>query len=250
MKKWMKRIALLMVICLVITPIEGVNAKSTTYKELSSPYNTWTNGTYNISIKENKLCRQTKKSGKTVTLAKWSLKGDDSLKISTIYNNKAYVLKRSDSGASIPVLYSVDLKTKKKKKVANRCEPVLCKGKYIYANPATVTDVSCDIVDLYKITKTGIKKVKRIGKNVFGTEAKNNKIYYASYPDRSMKKMTMYSCKVNGTGKKKLFTLKGTGQYCQVLPCKITSKYITATNGSNLYKYTFKTKKLKKISAS
>ena len=93
------------------------------------------------------------------------------------------------------------------------------------------------------------KKVKTLGKFIFGTTVSGNKVYYASYPDSSQKKMTVYRCNLDGSNRKKLFDLEGKGDFCQVLISDVNSKTITAfVSGDEpgQYVYTIKTGKLKK----
>ena len=107
-------------------------------------------------------------------------------------------------------------------------------------------------VYIWKIQNNSLKKVKTLGKYIFGTTAVKNKIYYASYPSypkNGQKKMVVYRCNADGSHRKKLFTLTGKGKYCQVLISDVNEKTITAAisgDNSGQYTYTIKTGKLKK----
>ncbi len=182
-------------------------------------------------------------------LASWKM--DTSyqyLNIVTIYNNNVYVALYVDGGKS--TLYSVNIKSKKKRKVVQNCYAFAAKGKYLYGNPYKVSDTGAYPVQVWKISGNSIKKGKKIGKYIFGTTVVKNKLYYASYPNSKQKKMTVYRCNLDGTHRKELFTIKGKGKYCQVLLSKVTKKTITATvsgtGKAKQYEYNIKTRKLKR----
>lgn len=120
---------------------------------------------------------------------------------------------------------------------------------YITGDTEKPMDTGAYPVYVWKIPGNSVKKVKTLGKFIFGTTVVNNKVYYASYPDRSQKKMTVYSCNLNGSSRKKLFRLEGRGDFCQVLISDVTEETITAYVSGDKpgnYVYTIKTGKLKK----
>lgn len=151
-----------------------------------------------------------------------------------------------------PILYSVNIKTKKKTKLSGKCNAVAGNGNYIYGNKIKVTDTGAYPVYIWKIKNNSLKKVKTLGEYILGTTVVKSKVYYASYPSypkNGQKKMIVYRCNLDGSHRKKLFTLKGRGQYCQVLISDVNEKTITAAvlgNESEQYTYTIKTGKLKK----
>ena len=183
-------------------------------------------------------------------IASWKLKEDVYLKITHAYKNNIYVCYSAMREKSI--VYSVNIKTKKKTKLWDKCDAVTGSGKYIYGNKIKVTDTGAYPVYIWKIQNNSLKKVKTLGKYIFGTTAVKHKIYYASYPSypkNGQKKMVVYRCNADGSHRKKLFTLTGKGKYCQVLISDVNEKTITAAisgDNSGQYTYTIKTGKLKK----
>ncbi len=180
----------------------------------------------------------------------WKLKEDGFLKIIHAYKNNIYV--RYSEMSEKPILYSVNIQSKKKTKLSGKCNAVAGNREYIYGNKIKVTDTGAYPVYIWKIHNNSLKKVKTLGKYIFGTTAVKNKVYYASYPSypkNGQKKMVVYRCDLDGSHRKKLFTLKGKGQYCQVLISDVDEKTITANVGGDepgKYTYTIKTGKLKK----
>lgn len=240
---------LLIGIALLCLMGEKNNAKAATWKD-DNGY--WTKGNKIIYILDNTLYEspfEPHSMGVQHKLASWKMdKSCESLKIITIRNNNAYVVYYSDLGKS--TLYSVNIKNKKKQKVVGKCYAFAVKGKYIYGNPYKVSDTGAYPVRIWKIANNSVKQVKTIGKHIFGTTIVKNKVYYASYPNNKQKKMTVYHCNLDGTHRKKLFTLKTKEKYGQVLLSTVTQKTIKATvSGSSpvkWYEYNIKTGKLKK----
>ena len=62
-----------------------------------------------------------------------------------------------------------------------------------------------------------------------------------------MEKVILYRCNPDGSGRKKLGTFTRSGQSGEVMVSKITSKYCYVYKDQRAYKYTYKTKKLKKV---
>lgn len=182
-------------------------------------------------------------------VAGWKLKDGEYLKIVNGYKNKIYI-NHIDELNGKSILYSVNVTTKKKTKEVSNCCITTSKGKFMYGDKSKATDSGAYPLYIWKITGNSIKKLKTMGKYTFGTTVVKNKVYYASYPDSSQKKMTVYCCNLDGSNSKKLFTFKGKGSYCQVLISDVNEKTITVyVSGENPaeYVYTIKTGNLKKI---
>lgn len=225
-----------------------MDAKTATWKNDGGQ---WTKGNRVIYILGNYLYEspfEPHSMGVQYKLASWKMDTSfETLKIATIYNNTVYVALYSEAGKL--ALYSVNIKSKKKQKIVKNCYPFASKEKYIYGNPFNVSDSGAYPVRIWKVTKNSVKQLKTIGKHIFGTTVVNNKVYYASYPNQKQKKMTVYCCNLDGSHRKKLFTLKGKGKYCQVLISNVNKKTITATvSGDTVstYVYTIETGELKK----
>lgn len=181
-------------------------------------------------------------------ITSWKKGDDEYFKIVNGYGNNLYV-NRIDGDGGYSMLYCVNIKTHKNTKVSDNCYIAASSGKYMYGDTEKPMDTGAYPAYVWKASGNSIKKVKTLGKHIFGTTVVNNKVYYASYPDSSQKNMTVYSCNVNGSGRKKLFQLKGQGDFCQVLISNVTAETITAyVSGDKpgTYVYTIKTGKLKK----
>ena len=188
-------------------------------------------------------------TGDRSKVASWKLKDGQFLKIVHAYGNKIYV-NRKDEMSGKCVLYSVDIKSKKKITASNHCSVEAACGKYLYGETSMVFDTGAYPVNIWKINGSSVKKVKTIGKYIFGTTVVKNKVYYASYPNKKQNDMTVYRCNLNGSHRKKLFRLKGKGKFCQVLISEVNEKKIIAYvrgNTTKRYEYTIKTGKLKKL---
>lgn len=247
MKRQLAKSILIMSIVLLCVMAEKNDAKAATWKNNSGQ---WINDDKCIYITGNTLYISPfapHSMGIKDELANWKMDTEyESLKIVTIYNDTVYVVLYHDTGKS--TLYSVNIKSKQKRKAVRNCYAFAAKGKYIYGNPCKVSDTGAYTVRIWKIKNNSVKRVKTIGKNIFGTTAVKKKLYYASYPNKYQKKMTVYRCNLDGSHRKKLFTIKGKGKYCQVLMTDANKKTITAiVSGDNpkTYVYTIKSKTLK-----
>lgn len=152
--------------------------------------------------------------------------------------------------------YVYNISKKKVTKKIKDCNIVMVKGKYAISEPAYRTDVSGSPIFLYKFTSSGLKKIKKLSDYGWANGFVGNKFYYTNYPIKSedydyylMTTAELYRCNLNGTGKKKIATLKTKNEYDQLIVQKVTSKYCVYWCSSGTYKYTYKTKKTKKISS-
>lgn len=181
---------------------------------------------------------------------------DDSWYVTYAYKNIVFITHnqfdkwRSDT-------YAYNMKTKKLKKAKGTCHIVASNGgKYVVGENTYRTDVGPTKLTLYKVNGKGeMKKVKTLAKHGFGAAIVGKYIYFGSGNDR-MSKMKVYRCKLNGKSKKKLGgTWKGPklpwGGRGMVLPQSFTkTNCIVSFSGSETknYLYTYKTKKLKRLS--
>ncbi len=170
------------------------------------------------------------------------------LQIVTAKKNKVYVQLTSEADKS--VLYSVDLNTLKKKLVSKKFVLRESTAKFFYVSTRNVTDTSSVPIYVWKFKGTSFKKGKCLGKYIFGIKAIGKYIYYGKYKSSSQKKVTVYRADLDGSHAKKLFTVKGKGQYCQTIITGINKKQImvstSVTGKSLIYMYNIKTKKIKK----
>lgn len=124
-----------------------------------------------------------------------------------IYLNKAKDISGWD-------LYVYDMTQNTFRRLKKDCYIQNAQGKYLLTVPYTPTDISPYPTYVYEITGNGIKKLKALGKNTAGAQFMDGRIYYASYPNigkadcSGMNVMKVYSCKLDGSGKKLVFTRK------------------------------------------
>lgn len=234
----------------IFVPARTAEAKSTAYHQKGS--NKWTNGKNTFYLKGSTLYKKT--GGKKVAVLAQFAVTDAAIyyaryDLVTVYGNYAFVQTTvNDYDATV---YSVNVKTGKKQKEA-KIAAMSIGGKYMCAYRYNPTDAGAYPLYLYKIRNNKLKKIKMLGKHVFYPQVYNGRLYYASYSDSYMKKMTVYSCKVDGTAKKKLFSLKANGEYGTVYIGEVKGGKVNATvnepDCSKRYQYSIKTKKLKKVS--
>ena len=126
----------------------------------------------------------------------------------------------------------------------NRCAGT---SDYVYANNCKPSDTGAYAVSVWKVNKNSIRKVKTLGKYIFGTTIYGKYAYYGKYNSISQKTVAVYRCNLNGSHAKKLFTVKATDKYAQSLMTGVENNKITVyttQNGKNvLYIYNIKTKK-------
>lgn len=230
----------------VLGPVQTVEAKSVAYQKKG---NKWVNGKNTIYMKGKTLYKATQ-SKKAAVLAKFLNKDPDAYcNLLTVYGDYAFVEFITDINSS--TIYSVNIKTGAKQKNVKKAA-VAVSGKYIWTCPLQPTDVSSYRTYIYEIKGSKLKKIKKVGKYISGPQVYENRIYYASYTDSPMKKMTVYSCKANGTSKKKLFSLKAKGEEGMVHIGEIKKgkidAYVYSDDRLKQYQYTIKSKKIKIVS--
>ena len=211
-------------------------------------YDSWTDGSKILNISYDGYLQQiTCKTGISKKLKKlpgYQQAGEgDSWSISAIYGKRVY-LTRGSFNKWKQWTYLYKLNSGSFKKVKSNCAIRTSGGKYMVGEKQYHTDVSAVQQDLYKSTKSGLKKIKRLAKWGLNTQIVGKKIYYISYTDKSMRKGTLYRCNLNGSKRKKLGTFTITQQYGQLIAREFTSKYCTIYKDGQSYRYTYKTKSL------
>lgn len=184
--------------------------------------------------------------GKWTKLKKLSASGDAYWRVTAAYKKNVYLTKSSFEKWKLWT-YTYNTKTKKFKKVKTNCDIVEFKGKYAYAMHDYKSDVSGNRLDVYKLTSSGVKHVRKLTKYGFYVKAYGKKIYYTVAKDSGMHKNALYKATLSGKSKKKLFSRTSADTYGQVIITDITSKNCKVIRDSAHYLYTYKTKKMKKI---
>lgn len=221
--------------------------KSSGYKATPLEYNSYTNGKQAYYISKSTLCKYTFSNKKAIKLKKMPVKKDYYFYLSEVYGNQIFITKGSFDEWTYWT-YRYNTKTKNLKNIKKNCTIVNRQGKYVVAENSYRSDVSPTPVTLYKITSSGLKKIKKLTERGFNSVFVDGKLYYTEYTDVYMTKVTLYRCNSNGKGKKALGTFASSSEYGQVLIQEITSKKCTVyIIDEGLYEYTYSTKKLKKI---
>ena len=147
-------------------------------------------------------------------------------------------------------VYTYNVSTKKLTKAASKCFIDYNRSQYFLGwNGQMDGDPPAGTYSLYKIASSGkITKIKSLGKRVTIANFIGKKSYYCSISKVSStkSKVSIYSCNLDGSGKKTIgsFTIKGSRDDIWVY--KLTSKYCEGdVSDETLFKYTYKTKKLK-----
>ncbi len=243
---------LMMAILLALVPqIQPATAASSI--KWTEKNNLWTNNhdSYTYSVDGNTLIR-TSDAGKeilvTVKLEEWEY-----LNIVTCIGSYIYLCRDACDSMGTDALVVVKYNTWKKK-IFKHCAPYRTEGKYMVASKWSPSDVSATISYLWKLNGFKTKKIKKLKGYGFSALFYKDKLYYPAYTSSGMNKVTVYRYTKSGKSPKKLFTVKTTEKYGQIIvdlnqiPRKNT--IIANMHGKNAkynYQYNLKTKKLKKV---
>lgn len=196
---------------------------------------------YSPSGKEY-LCRYRFSSRKETKVKKLPKKSD--WWIRTIYGGKVYLLGRNlENGEEVTCVYDINKKTLSSLKnfaIEGRS------GKYVISlgDMRDGTAIHSTLT-LWKITASGLKKVKILDKNVGLAEFSGNKLYYQVYKDGSGREVLLYRCNVDGTNKKKLAAFKVSGKEGSADIMSVGPDACVVYLDGRHWKYTYATKKLK-----
>jgi hypothetical protein len=188
------------------------------------------------------------KTGKNKKLKKMKEDGDAVYTIGGVYKNYIYVNKSSFDRWRLWT-YTYNIKTGEYRKIATDCSVSDISGGYVVGCNEYRSDVSPYKITLYKIKSDGsFKKVKVISKYGYQGDFVNGKLYYLIYPQNSLKETTLYRANEDGSSAKKIVTFKSNNKYGEVMVYDITAKNCYVYKDGTTYLYTYKTKKLKKVS--
>jgi hypothetical protein len=222
------------------------------YQETPMVYGAFGNGKIAYYCRNNVLYSYTYGSGKETKLYKLKASGDDGFWVSAVYGNQVFLSKSSFDQWRFWT-YRYNIKTGKVKKLRNDCNITAQSGAYAISMDEYRTDVSPYPLTVYKMTKTGLKKVKTLTNYGRSEQFYNGILYYTVYPKGTMKKATLYSYNPKNGKKKKIATFKADVEdkygYGEVYVLKATDKYCEVyqvATGTN-YRYTYATKKMTKI---
>ena len=120
----------------------------------------------------------------------------DALFITNTYGNQIFLV-RNSWGSWKDDTFSYNIKSGKVKKLfRGYIENV--DGKYVVVYKDFGSDVHTSRYDIYKTTKNGVKKVKRLAKNGLFFGEFNGKLYYAEYTNNAFEKGVLCRCDVDG----------------------------------------------------
>lgn len=221
--------------------------KNSGYKATPIAYNAFSNGKQAYYVEDNTLYKYVFSTKKETKLKSLPLKDDSYWSLNTIYGSKLYLTKSSIEAWTL-MTYTYNVNSGKLKKLKNNCSIIDRYGKYVITQGELRTDVSPFKVTLWKITSSGLKKIKVLTKNGQFAQFVDGKLYYTKYSDDTMGKVSLYRCNAGGSNKKLMASFETESEYDIVLIQAVTSKYCIVWMSDSTYKYTFKTGKLKKIS--
>lgn len=247
-KKHCRFTTLLLLGLVLVLTLGCVSAEAAPNWKLSD-YRMITDGDDEYLVGGNTLYKRSK--GRETELAKWNLSGKDYLAIISGYKNYIYI---SAIYMKIPItedLYAVNYKTGKKVKVLSSFRPREAYGQYIYGYISDGHDSSRMPVYIWKASGTKVKKVRKLCDYSAGAlPVVNKKIYFGTNPGGNNSVLYVYRSNLNGTGRKKLFTLKSDGGSLSLE--KVEKNIITVTEHINQsevkHEYNMKTGKLSKVS--
>lgn len=230
---------------------------SESYKKLPFQYRTslYSNGKQVFYTKGAYLMKYIFSSGKAKKVKKLPKNhSDTSFYVSTMYGNLLYLTRSSFDGWEYRT-FSYNISTKKlKDEFVGTITTV--EDRYAYVDLEFRTDVSPTSYMIYRLSKNGIKKLRKLSSSCNSPVIVSGKLYYMEYPDKKkegnityylMSKGIFYRCGLDGKGKKKLGTFQSKSEYGEIFVSDITSKNCVVMIDSKQYKYTYKTKKLKAI---
>lgn len=222
--------------------------KGETYKKTPIvSYGSMGNDTHAYYVRNKTLYKYTYASQKEALLKKLPVSGDENINISTVYKNQIFLTKDSYQKGKLWT-YCYNTNTKALKKVKNNCKINAHYKAYVIGQNDFRTDIDPYPMTLYKITSSGLSKVKTLTSYGRSGTFAGNKVYYTAYPKKhSMKETTLYRCSLNGKNKKKIASFKASGTNGRVTIGEITSKNCKVVINDKQYLYTYSTKKLKKL---
>lgn len=226
--------------------IQISDRKNDGYRNTPLGYGSFGNGLQAYYVDKNVLYRYIYATRESVRLRKLTVSGDEGFHISAVYGNQVFLTKSSFDQWKYWT-YSYNIKTGKVKQVMSNCCITGRLGKFVVAQNAYRTDVGPYPVTIYKITAQGLSKVKKLASYGRSEVFVGKKLYYAAYDKGSMKKAVLYRCNKNGTGRKKVAVFTNSSEFGEILLGNITDRSCIVYQSGVQYRYTYATKKMKRI---
>lgn len=228
-------------------PVYISKKKNSGYKKTPiQRFYSYSNGKRAYYIRDNVLYYYTFSSQKEHKAQQ--LPTQEYFRFSIVYGNRLFMTAESDINDIFKCrTYSYNVKTKKFKLVKDNCELYSRKGKYALGTTQYTSDVSPRPLVLYKITSSGVTKIKKLTSRALGGTIMNGRVYYFEYSGLLMRKGTIYHCNLDGSDRKKIATITTPEKDECVYVSGYTRKKCTVSTINHEYEYTYSTKKLKKI---
>ncbi len=217
------------------------NAHAAAFKETRS--GVWSDGTYTYYVKGSKLYQRVK--GKSTVLESF---GTEAAVINVASGN-IYIQRNSEAGGYWLDAYRIS--SGKDFTVSKEFVTLAVSGSYMIALPYMPSDVSAHPINLYKAVPSGIQKVKTLAKYSLTALAYEGRFYFSSYMSSGMDgTITVYSCKPNGSGMKKVFSFGSKNLPISFLDSSVKNHrlhiyYMQNNHERNVY-YDLKTGKISK----
>lgn len=168
-------------------------------------------------------------------------KATDRYKIACMHGSQIYLTYMSWNSAGyldVQHTYMYNLKTKKCVLTQKNTQIITFTSRYAACE-------SRGYIRVFKYTNSGLKQTKAVCKltnsNNVLTYA-GRKLYFCKV-NKAATKLSIYRCSENGSNLKRLRTFRGQSLYVQ----EFRSKYCILSMNSYMYKYTYKTNKLRKL---
>lgn len=253
MKKFLTTICAVFVLAVIMgSGATTTEAKTAAYTStITKDYRTiWSNGSQKVYLNKtrNKLYCKNLKSGKAQLLQKLKVdsESDQSYNISYVYGNNIYLSSMYGAGDGDTYVYNMKTKTYKRLKKYFIIQDAY--DKYLITSEYMPTDISPYPTYVYEITSKGVKKVAKLGNNTSSAVFVNGKIYYASYPkpenadESELYRVNIYTCKKDGSAKKKIYTKKAGKKDGYIIVYAITDDiidYTMTTKDGQLVQYEY-----------
>ena len=230
----MTGIAVIMVVFLMIIVARPVHAMSSKIQHGSYIYTTVeTRGSYPDYKKKITIYRQ--KTGQTRQKLV-SISGKSYLYLKFVYDNYLYFQAGREDDPECQDFYSLNLKTKKMKRIVSSVSVRSCYNQYVV--------LLLDGGDLYPLPcyvyNAKTRKAKKISDNCIKAVISAGRIYYAETAAKNYEvkqngwKTRIYSCSLSGKDKK-----AKSGYFISSGCEQLTSKYVKYYRNGKYYKYTF-----------
>lgn len=165
--------------------------------------------------------------------------------ISAVYDNNVYITYSDyDNFKYMTYMYNAETQTLQK---LNNCNIQTYYKNYAVATSTFRTDVGTYKLNLYKLNKNGMKKIKSLAKYGRDPIYIGSSLYYVKYTNDLMNSAKLYKCSKKGTHKKTLYKVSDSTKTGMVMFTEIKKKYCEIYTSNGSYRYTYKTKKKKKI---